>query len=127
MFKWRKTDRTNAPVRRTESSDASVKEEAPPSTQGLWNTLAMRPAPPPAQSSSPPAELLAQAGSEPGKPLDEKVRQPMEEKLGADLGGVRVHTGPASAAAAESIGARAYTIGSDIHLGAGALQSGSGS
>lgn len=89
----------------------------------------MRPAPPVVQSSlrpDPRAELLTQAGSEPASPLDESVRRSMEAKVGADLGAVRVHAGPASAAAAESIGARAYTIGSDIHLGVGALQSGSG-
>jgi hypothetical protein len=121
MFKWRKTDRANAPVQRTEGHDASVKEQAPPSQQALWNTLAMRPAP----GADPKAELLTKAGSEPGQPLDETVRRPMEENLGADLGAVRVHEGPASAAAAKSIGARAYTIGSDIHLGAGAPPSGS--
>jgi hypothetical protein len=43
----------------------------------------------------------------------------LAERLGADqLGAVRMHTGPASAAAAERLGARAYTIGRDIHLGA---------
>jgi len=122
MFKWRKTDRANPPVQRTEGHDASVKEQAPPSRQALWNTLAMRPAP----AADPRAELLTQAGSEPGSPLDETVRRPMEEKLGADLGAVRVHAGSASAAAAESVGARAYTIGSDVHLGAGAIQAGPG-
>src|SRR5260370_11519040 len=129
MFKSRKKDQANAPVQRTEDNKAQLKEKPPSSGQALWNTLAMRPAPPVTQSSLPPdprAELLTQAGSEPGSPLDENVRRPMEAKLGADLGTVRVHTGSASAAAAESSGARAYTIGSDIHLGPGALQSGSG-
>jgi hypothetical protein len=124
MFKWRK-DRANPPVQRTEDHDPSAKEQAPPSQQALWNTLAMRPAPPVAQNAHSPAELLTRAASEQGSPLDDTVRLPMEEKLGTDLGEVRVHEGPASAAAAQSIGASAYTIGSDIHLGAGALQSGS--
>ncbi len=38
--------------------------------------------------------------------------------MGQDFSQVRVHSGPASADAAESIGARAYTLGTDIHLGA---------
>jgi hypothetical protein len=125
MFKSWRQDRKNAPLNSTEDKETPVKRRAPSSGQDLWNTLAMRPTAPVAQSSSTDlqAELLTQAGSEAGSSLDEDVRGRMEATLGADLGGVRVHTGPASAAAAESIGARAYTIGSDIHLGAEALQS----
>jgi hypothetical protein len=44
----------------------------------------------------------------------------MEQSLGANLDGVRVHSGASSNAAAESLGARAYTIGSDIYLGSDA-------
>lgn len=61
--------------------------------------------------------LLLRANAESGRPLDESVRMPMEKSLGVILSGVRVHSGPASEAAAESLGARAYTIGSKIHLG----------
>lgn len=121
MFKWRKHNPANSPVQKPAQEAAPPQEKASPSGQALWNTLAMRPA----TAVDPRAELLAQAGSEPGQPLDETVRRPMEENLGADLGGVRMHEGPGSAAAAKSIGASAYTIGSDIHLAAGAPQSGS--
>jgi hypothetical protein len=38
---------------------------------------------------------------------------------GAEVKDVRVHTGAESAAAARAVGARAYTIGQDIHFGAG--------
>ena len=61
--------------------------------------------------------FLIQANSEPGKPLDESVRMSIEHATGESLSEVRVHNGSASAAAAEGLGARAYTIGSDIHLG----------
>lgn len=61
--------------------------------------------------------LLLRANAESGSSLDESVRMPMENNLGVSLGWVRVHSGPASEAAAESLGARAYTIGSNIHLG----------
>ena len=41
---------------------------------------------------------------------------------GADLSGVRVHTGAASAEAAAAVQARAYTVGHDVHFGAGQYQ-----
>jgi hypothetical protein len=47
------------------------------------------------------------------------MRQKFEGSLGADLSAVRVHTGSQSADAAESVGARAYTVEKDIHFGAG--------
>jgi hypothetical protein len=43
----------------------------------------------------------------------------MESAFGADFGEVRVHTGGESAALNEALGARAFTYGSDIHLGGG--------
>jgi hypothetical protein len=61
--------------------------------------------------------LLVRANADSGGPLDKNVRGPLEQNLGVNLGGVRVHSGPSSEAAAESLGARAYTIGSDIYLG----------
>jgi hypothetical protein len=61
---------------------------------------------------------MESAASETARPLDERVRQSLEQNLQQDLGSVRVHAGPASAKAAESLGARAYTLGNRIHLGA---------
>jgi uncharacterized protein DUF4157 len=43
----------------------------------------------------------------------------LESSLGVDLGGVRVHTGEASADAAEGVSARAIATAQDIHFGAG--------
>jgi hypothetical protein len=62
-------------------------------------------------------DLVRAAADEPARPLDADVRRPLEQSLGADLSGVRVHSGPASEAAAAALAARAYTIGRDIHLG----------
>ena len=62
--------------------------------------------------------LLQRAASETSHSLDEPVRSSLGQHLGYDLSQVRVHSGSASANAAESIGARAYTLGNDIHLGA---------
>ena len=47
------------------------------------------------------------------------MRSRVEESTGADVSGVRVHTGAASQDAASSMAANAYTTGSDIHFAAG--------
>ena len=54
-----------------------------------------------------------------GAPLPGDVKSRMEPKLGADLSGVRVHTGGESAKAAAGFGARAFTVGSDVHFNSG--------
>ncbi len=54
-----------------------------------------------------------------GRPLPVQARGPLESALGADLSGLRVHTGPAAAMAAASVGARAFTLGHAVVLGAG--------
>jgi hypothetical protein len=53
----------------------------------------------------------------PGQPLGATARSALEERFGHDFSGVRIHAGGASAEAARSIGATAFTLGSDIVLG----------
>ena len=60
----------------------------------------------------------AAAGGVGSAPADH-VRSRVEQVTGADLGGVRIHDGAASDAAARSLSARAYTVGQDIHFAAG--------
>jgi len=59
------------------------------------------------------------ASSSTGAPLPEAVMRRFESALGVDLSGVRVHTGEVSERAAEALGAKAYTIGNDIHFATG--------
>jgi hypothetical protein len=54
-----------------------------------------------------------------GKPLPEKERTDLEQKLGADLSAVRVHTGVEAGAAAKSVQAHAFTVGADIAFAPG--------
>lgn len=54
-----------------------------------------------------------------GRPLSSTVKQDFEGRFGTDLSDVRIHTDKAADAAAASIGARAYTIGSDIAFASG--------
>jgi hypothetical protein len=55
----------------------------------------------------------------PGRPLDEEVRDELETRLGADFSDVRLHTGHAARQSAAEVGARAYTSGSHVVVGAG--------
>src|SRR6185436_5568789 len=45
-----------------------------------------------------------------GQAVDSGVRTHVEQATGRDLGGARMHVGEASAAAASSIGASAFTV-----------------
>ena len=54
-----------------------------------------------------------------GAPLAGAVRGKMEGQLGADLSNVRVHDHGQSAEAADQLGARAFTVGSDVHFNKG--------
>ena len=62
--------------------------------------------------------VAAAAGSS-GSALPETLLRKFEGSLGADLSSVRVHTGGASEHAAQAVSAKAYTMGQDVHFGAG--------
>lgn len=61
--------------------------------------------------SSPVHDVVGKGG---GSPLNDAVRGDMESRFGQDFGDVRVHTDAQASASAESVGANAYTVGSDI-------------
>ncbi|ADQ65799.1 eCIS core domain-containing protein [Halogeometricum borinquense] len=52
--------------------------------------------------------------SSPGQQLDTSIQRAMEDRMGDNLGDVRVHTGPSAAKACEDINARAFTVGNHI-------------
>lgn len=55
-----------------------------------------------------------------GSQLPSALRSELEPALGANLSAVRIHTGAASARAADALAARAYATGQDIHFGTSA-------
>ena len=61
-----------------------------------------------------------------GQELPTPLRDQFEAALGADLSAVRLHTGWASARAAQAAHARAFTLGQDIHFSNGAYDPVSG-
>ena len=63
--------------------------------------------------------MVERAASSSGAPLPTHIQRQFEGSLGADLSSVRVHTGSDSAAAAHAVGAKAYTVGNDIHFAEG--------
>jgi hypothetical protein len=66
-------------------------------------------------------DQVARASGSSGSPLPAQVQRKFEDSLGADLSGVRLHSGAESASAAQAVNARAYTVGSDIHFNKGQL------
>lgn len=54
-----------------------------------------------------------------GQPLPDSERAFFEPRFGRDFSGVRVHAGGRAAELAQSVSARAYTVGSDVVFGAG--------
>jgi hypothetical protein len=84
------------------------------------NALADRFGPRDANNVSAGADVaVARAASSSGASLPGDVQQKFEASTGADLSGVRVHTGADSAQAASAVGAKAYTTGQDIHFAEG--------
>jgi hypothetical protein len=63
------------------------------------------------------SDMFARAQSEHGQSLSAPLRARVGGAIEGDLRNVRVHAGPASQSAASLIGARAFTVGSDIYLG----------
>lgn len=57
--------------------------------------------------------------------VPDELRRSAEDASGLDLGGVRIHQGSESAALSSSLQATAFTVGSDIFLGADAARPGS--
>lgn len=74
----------------------------------------------------PGAESAVSAASQStGSALPAQIQRQFESSLGVDLSSVRVHTGSSSVDAASAVGAKAYTLGQDIHFGAGHYDPGS--
>ena len=75
-----------------------------------------------ASSASPVHDVVGSGG---GTPLDAGVRSSMESAFGQSFEDVRVHTGDTASKSAESVGANAYTVGSDVVFRSGQFDPGS--
>jgi len=77
-----------------------------------------------APTGGPPAATptLSRLGA--GRPLSPALSSRMTGALGGDFSGVRLHTDPPAARAAESVSARAFTVGQHVYFGSGSYQPG---
>jgi len=69
--------------------------------------------------TGPVPDIVHRTLAGPGRPLDAPLRSEMELRFGHDFARVRIHTGDLPARSAEAVAALAYTVGSDVVLGAG--------
>jgi hypothetical protein len=74
------------------------------------------------EERSPVHDVVGAGG---GSPLDASTRSTMESAFGASFGDVRVHTDDTASRSAESVGANAYTVGSDVVFKKGQYDPGS--
>lgn len=95
-----------------------------PSSNQVWRKIAQVPGTSTEVGHSPDAAIEA-ASHGSGAPAPARLSHAVEHITGADLSGVQIHTGSASHQAASALSARAYTVGQDIHFGAGEFQPGS--
>ena len=73
------------------------------------------------QDNTPPDDLESRLGSSSGDgtPLPNDTRNSMESAMGADFGGVRVHTDSNAVQMNQDLGAQAFTHGNDIYFNEG--------
>lgn len=69
--------------------------------------------------SAPTAAAIGRLRAQGGSPLDATTRRFFESRMGQDFGSVRVHTGELAASTAASLGAKAFTLGTDVVFGPG--------
>ena len=76
-------------------------------------------------SASPDLEATIQQARGSGQPLAQSIREPMEQAVGADFSGVKIHTDAQSDQMNQSIQAKAFTTGKNIFFRQGAYEPGS--
>jgi hypothetical protein len=93
------------------AADAKKKEEIPVQRKAQPNTEV-------SDMYADPAVVESVIHS-PGRPLDPETRRVMESRIGFDFSRVRIHTDSKAASSAQSLGARAYTVGNSVVFNAG--------
>ncbi len=76
-------------------------------------------------TAQPDLEASIQQARGSGQPLADSIKEPMEQAMGADFGGVKVHADAQSDQLNQSIQARAFTTGQDVFFRSGEYNPGS--
>jgi hypothetical protein len=105
------------PPRQCEGHGCCARCQSEPQAAPQESLQTSRVAPGSANQTAPP--VVYDVLRAPGQPLDPATRAYMEPRFGHDLSHVRVHTDARAAESASAVGARAYTVGHNIVLGAG--------
>lgn len=71
-----------------------------------------------------PPRVVNEALASPGRPLDPATRSYLEPRFGYDFSPVRVHSGALAERSAQSLNAKAYTVGHHVVFGPGRLAPG---
>jgi hypothetical protein len=102
-----------------ECEECKKKRESGPMLQ---RKSAQAATPRPSSAEAPP--IVHDVLRSPGQPLDSGTRAFMEPRFGYDFSRVRVHANAQAAKSAEAVNAQAYTVGSNIVLGANQVGAG---
>lgn len=81
-----------------------------------------QPCPECAESSNAAPQAAVDALTYSGRPIDRGVREAFEPRFGTSFENVRIHDDAQAASGADSVGARAYTVGNHIVFAAGEYQ-----
>lgn len=99
-----------APQRKCEACEQEEKEEPLKLARAQSHDA-------PAFGGTPAPAIVHRVLSSPGRPLEPSTRAFFEPRFGYDFSRVRVHTDSLAAQSAKSVGALAYTVGSNIVFG----------
>lgn len=99
------------------SSVGPVTDSSPPKQRAAVNTV-QRMGNGGANPASPNVSSSINAMRGKGQALPDQTKQTMEQGIGHDFSNVRVHTGSKSEELNNEIGAKAFTVGNDIHFNA---------
>lgn len=111
LFESRKPASRHSPAAPARLAVSAPDDQHEREAEHLANQVTRQPGPqaPPASGSAPTS----------GGPLPDGLRSYFEPRFGHDFSRVRIHTDAQAARSAQILGAQAYTLGSDVVLGAG--------
>lgn len=101
------------------TSTAPIQRQCAACADDARQTLQMRRVPSADTAAPRDVRTAVETSARAGAPLSHELRSFFEPRFGYDFSNVRVHADGEAARAARGIGARAYTLGRDIVLGAG--------
>jgi hypothetical protein len=107
------------PVARSKNVPATIQRKCSTCKEGEEDIIQRKPVPSGSGTASQSPVHINNAMSSGGRPLDNKTRIFFEPRMNRDFGNVRVHTDSSANHSAQTIDAKAYTLGNNIVFGSG--------